>query len=178
MHVLLIPALSQPLTISAILCKDEHTSRLFSPNHISGPFHLSTFGFVRRVWCRVCGATASPECVKLKHERCNLALHQLRARAGKLQDAAASARKVVQALQGARNAVEAQLEECRGRLWQVEEADRRLRAEVCVAALQVDALEQLMVEELSKRKDHGTELGENLFNPCLLEVRCLSVRPH
>lgn len=46
----------------------------------------------------------------------------------RLHAAAASARKVVQALQGARDAVEAQLEQWQARLQQIQEAEKQLWA--------------------------------------------------
>ena len=103
-----------------------------------------------RFQCRDCGGAARPECVEQKHRLCTL--RQLRAeqaapRLQQLQDAAASARKVVEALQGAMDAVEVQLQEWRGRLRQVEEAERELRAAVDEGrdadAVQVDGLELL-----------------------------------
>ncbi|XP_034245990.1 uncharacterized protein LOC117648012 isoform X11 [Thrips palmi] len=100
---------------------------------LSGPEtnNLSSSTSSPKFWCRDCGDDAAEDCVDSGHSVCSLRQLRLGEAAPKvqrLQKAAKSAREVVKALLDAKGVLEAQLEQWRGRLRRVEEAERELWA--------------------------------------------------
>ncbi|XP_034236110.1 uncharacterized protein LOC117642251 isoform X2 [Thrips palmi] len=136
---------SEPMDSEPMTVKEE----LSSPQ-LADPLISATQQSQSMFWCRDCGKDATEECGDLGHTLWS----QRKRRAGqavpklqRLQNAAASARQVVQALLDARDAVEAQLEAWRSRLRRVEETEKQLWAAAeqggDLEAFQLEGLEQL-----------------------------------
>lgn len=112
-------------------------------------------------WCRDCSKVGTADCMDLEHAVCSVRKYrseQAAPRLELLQNAATSSRKVVQALQAAKDGVDAHLVAWRRKLQQAEEAERRLR----VAVEEGGELEEFEMKGVDKLQEAVT----------LLEARC------
>ncbi|XP_034237450.1 uncharacterized protein LOC117642921 [Thrips palmi] len=134
-------------SVSEISVKQEVAT---SPEATMSACRCTTF------WCSDCGKEADELCGDMQHSLTSLRMHRAgpaAPRLQRLQTAASSARKVVAALQDARDAVEAQLREWRARLRRLEDAERELWAAAGQGgdpeALQLDGLDQRLLDAAS-----------------------------